>query len=43
MKQTKLKTFAVVSACMMGMLSSSAQGVMQRTANYHPDGRGLAV
>lgn len=42
MKQTKLKTFAVVSACMMGMLSSSAQGVMQRTANYHPDGRGFS-
>lgn len=42
MKQTKLKTIAVVSACMMGMLSSSAQGVMQRTANYHPDGRGFS-
>ena len=42
MKQTKLKTFAVVSACMIGMLSSSAQGVMQRTANYHPDGRGFS-
>ena len=42
MKQTKLKTFAVVSACMMGMLSSSAQGLMQRTANYHPDGRGFS-
>lgn len=27
---------------MMGMLSSSAQGVMQRTANYHPDGRGFS-
>lgn len=42
MKQTKLRTIAVVSACMMGMLSSSAQGVMQRTANYHPDGRGFS-
>lgn len=42
MKQTKLKTIAVVSACMMGLLSSSAQGVMQRTANYHPDGRGFS-
>lgn len=42
MKQTKLKTIAVVSACMMGLLSSSAQGVMQRTANYQPDGRGFS-
>ena len=42
MKQTKLKTIAVVSACMMGLLSSSAQGMMQRTANYHPDGRGFS-
>lgn len=42
MEQTKLRTIAVVSACMMGMLSSSAQGVMQRTANYHPDGRGFS-
>lgn len=42
MKQTKLKTIAVVSACMMGLLSSSAQGMMQRTANYQPDGRGFS-
>lgn len=42
MKQTKLKTIAAVSACMMGLLSSSAQGMMQRTANYHPDGRGFS-
>ena len=42
MKQTKLKTIAVVSACMMGLLFSSAQGMMQRTANYHPDGRGFS-
>ena len=41
MKQTKLKTIAVVSACMMGLLSSLAQGMMQRTANYQPDGRGF--
>lgn len=42
MKQTKLKTIAVVSACMMGLLFSSAQGMMQRTANYQPDGRGFS-
>lgn len=42
MKQTRLKTIAVVSACMMGLLSSSAQGMMQRTANYQPDGRGFS-
>ena len=42
MKQTKLKAIAVVSACMMGLLSSSAQGMMQRTANYQPDGRGFS-
>ena len=42
MKQTKLKTIAVVLACMMGLLSSSAQGMMQRTANYQPDGRGFS-
>ena len=42
MKQTKLKTIAVVSACMMGLLSSSAQGMMQRTTNYQPDGRGFS-
>lgn len=41
MKQTQLKTIVIVSACLMASLTASAQGILQRRANYQPDGRGF--